>query len=324
MENHAEAAVTGATAGVGGRLLLISGIVLVGLLLALLAWWWSASRPVRVETLQWGTDGVPVSYQLVFNQPDEPGPTELRTKYELEKLVASAPDDTAKLVALTGWAHSRWEHNGSNQPSRPDPLTILKESGEGKRFRCVEYGEVITGAAQALGMPARVLGIKTSDAATRRVGAGHVVAEVWLADRGKWAFADGQFGYVPMLNGVPLNAVEFQRAVAAEEPGLTLASAEGPVSDQARQSYLRWVSPYLYYFDFVFDERQFKDDAAGAAGSAGTGSTTTGSAGSYGTPNRLELVPKGAPNLTVFQRTMTFTATYTSDPAVFYRSPEGR
>ncbi len=308
-----------AAATTGRRFLLIGGIVLAGILVALLAWWWSGSRWVHIGPLQWGADSAPISYQLVFNRPDEPGPTELRTKYDLEQLVASASDDTAKLVALTGWAHTRWKHNGSNQPSNPDPLTILKEASQGKRFRCVEYGEVITGAAQALGMPARVLGIKTSDAATRRVGAGHVVSEVWLADRGKWAFADGQFGYVPMLNGVPLNAVEFQWAIATADPGLTLASAEGPVVDKARLYYLKWVSPYLYYFDFVYDQRQFKDGAAGTS----TGSTAPGTTGSNVTANRLELVPKGAPNLTVFQRTMTFSATYTSDPAVFYRPPEG-
>ncbi|MHB8945878.1 MAG: hypothetical protein ACYC6I_05065, partial [Bacillota bacterium] len=32
-----------------------------------------------------------------------------------------------------------------------------------------------------------------------------IPAEVWLADCGKWAFADGQFGYVPVLSGGPLN-----------------------------------------------------------------------------------------------------------------------
>ena len=289
-----------------GRLFLLTGVFLsVGLLVAFLVWLWSVNRPVHVEALQWGTDGAEISYHLIFNGPDEPGPAELRTKYGLEKLVASAPDDTTKLVALTGWAHSRWAHNGSNQPSHPDPLTILKEAGEGKRFRCVEYGEVITGAAQALGMPARVLGLKTRDAATRKVGAGHVVSEVWLPDCGKWVFADGQFGYVPTLDGVPLNAVEFQEAIARKDPGLTLVTLNGPADAKARQAYIKWVSPYLFYFDFTYDARQFKENGTSVSS------------------NRLQLVPKGAPNLTVFQRTMSFSAVYTSDPAVFYRPPVG-
>lgn len=151
---------------------------------------------------------------LLYHSPDDPGPAQLRVEYELDDVLSGIDDQFEQVAALAGWVNSRWSHSGTNMPSSLNPLVILEEAEEGASFRCVEYSVVMAGAAQAMDMPARVVGLKTRHAATARSGAGHVVAEVWLDDLGKWVVADPQFGYVFMSDGVPLNAVELGETLA--------------------------------------------------------------------------------------------------------------
>lgn len=54
-----------------------------------------------------------------------------------------------------------------------------------KRFRCVEYSIVAAGALNALGIPARTVGLRTKYVETELWSAGHVVAEAYLKDLGK-------------------------------------------------------------------------------------------------------------------------------------------
>lgn len=183
----------------------------------------------------------PISW---FNYDDE-YLAELCLEYELDALVKDCTSDYEKVQVIANWVHNLWEHDGSNQPAQSDPLFILREVEKGQRFRCVEYGVVISGCLQSLGMQARTLGLKTQDVETRLSGAGHVATEVFLPDLHKWVFVDGQWNAIPELDGVPLNAVELQAALARKDkslsfPGFSLANSI---------TYKKWITPYLYYFD---------------------------------------------------------------------------
>ena len=130
------------------------------------------------------------------------------------KLIENKIEDIDKVLSVLNWTHNQWRHNGSNEPSKNDALTILKEARGGKKFRCVEYGIVASTALQSLNFKARVLGLKTADVETKKYGAGHVLAEVWMPQFNKWVLIDGQFNLMPILENVPLNAVEFQQAIS--------------------------------------------------------------------------------------------------------------
>jgi transglutaminase-like putative cysteine protease len=220
----------------------------------------------------------------------------MREEFALDSVVATAADDYGRVRAMSKWVRSRWEHNGSNEPQKRDPISILHEAAEGKRFRCVEYAIVLAAALNAVDVPARVVSLKTADAETRKSGAGHVVAEAWLAERGKWIMVDGQFDVIPVLDGVPLNAVELQQAIARGERGLHVDSYSGGNAKR----YVRWVAPYLYYFGTRIDGR-------------------------YGTrtaPEELVLLPIGAKEITVFQRRFPLTdKIFTHSTAAFYTQP---
>lgn len=259
------------------------------------------------KTLTWSTDKDSPRIEILMDDPDHPRLVELRTRYKLDDVVAGASDDYDRLRRIVKWTHDRWEHHGDNVPSQPDPLTILDEAAAGRRFRCVEYAKVAAACARALGMPSRVLCLKRADVETATSGAGHVVAEVWVEPQKKWAFADPQWDVIPECDGRPLNAVEFQAAFARNDPGLTLRTS----SDVKSDSYLRWVIPYLYYFDFSLDQRSFVASAA----------TTQEAETQRRSPRdgQIMLVPAGAPEPKVFQQTNPIrNCRYISDPKPFY------
>jgi transglutaminase-like putative cysteine protease len=230
----------------------------------------------------------------------------LQREHNLSQLRKDAADGLQTVLAITAWTHSRWKHNGSHEPSRPDALTILREAAAGKNFRCVEYASVSADALLALGMKARVLNLKTKDAAQRKSGAGHVLTEVWLPGYGKWVLADAQFNLVPTLQGKPLNAVELQRAFAGGQR-VAFRDASGDVSAGRARKYRNFIARYLYLMDAELDQREVPDAEKHR----------------LGTFSSLMLLPPGAQPPTVFQR--RFPLDYmlcTESVDVFYQRPD--
>lgn len=225
----------------------------------------------------------------------------LREKYQLNEVIKGAKNDTEKALKMMHWVHQQWQHNGSNQPSKPDALTILKEAAEGKQFRCVEYGIVTTSALNAVGLKSRVLVLKTKDVETTKSGAGHVVLETYLPDLGKWVMLDSQWDAMSVLKGKPLNAVEFQQAITTKFEQLEIKSLSGT----DKYSYTNWIVPYLYYFDVKFDNRENLEKPALVDGKSS-----------------LMLVPFGAKNPTVFQEKWPIAnCHYTNSLTDFYAKP---
>lgn len=254
-----------------------------------------------ITPLTWDLEKTNTPITILMSDPNESEMVQLRELYNLEDVIRDAEDDYAKLRLITGWVQKQWKHNGNNKPSRPDPLTILKEANEGKSFRCVEYARVVAACARALGMPSRALNLKRRDVETAKSGAGHVVAEVWLDQFNKWVFVDGQWGAIPEKDGRPLNAIEFQKSIANDHSKLNIRFAR----KGNKFRYLIWVAPYLYYFDFDLDQKFFKQkmEPGRISGSLG----------------KIMLVPKGANKPKVFQIKKPITnCNYISNPQIFY------
>ncbi len=237
------------------------------------------------------------TYPFAWGRPDEPYLLRLRTEYALDAVAAGCQADIDRVEAVCRWAHALWRHDGYHKAESDDPIAILAAAARGERFRCVEYGIVISACLNALGVPARVLSLKTEDCETREYEAGHVAAEAYARDFGKWVLADGQFGAVPRLNGVPLSALELQRALADGRSGLTVDG----LSDAEVAAYFDWVGEYLVYFDVPIDNRVGVPDRS---------------------PVRLMLVPIGMKQPTVFQRKLPVKhVRYTRSVEAFYTRP---
>lgn len=225
----------------------------------------------------------------------------LRAKYPLDSLIQNAANDTEKALKILNWVHKQWKHNGNNTPKKNDAISILEEVKTGKNFRCVEYGIVTTACLNAVGLKARTLSLKTKDVETTRSGAGHVLLEVYLNDLAKWVMLDGQWDAMPVLNNAPLNAVEFQKAIAENYQNLEIRS----ISGANKRYYVDWIYPYLYFFSFSFDNREGVDKRERVQDKMA-----------------LMLVPKGAKNPTVFQiKSKINYCLYTNSINDFYGKP---
>lgn len=238
-------------------------------------------RP-RFEALEFDATSKNIEVRFWYEQNDSNAYLDsLRADYPVESLVGDADTDTEKVERILHWVAKQWRHDGNNEPRKNDALSILEEVGEGKNFRCVEYAIVASACLNAVGLKARTLGLMTSDVETRKSGAGHVAVEVYLDDLEKWVFVDPQWDAIPVLDGIPLNAVEFQQALTRDLDRLEIRS-----SRISKNDYIGWVYPYLYFFTVSFDNRE---------------SLTTKRKGIKG-KTKLMLVPLGSGNPTVFQR----------------------
>jgi hypothetical protein len=178
---------------------------------------------------------------------------ELRNKYKINSLIKNTKSDKEKSLKVMNWVHNQWQHSGLNEPKKNDALSILQEvKNEGKNFRCVEYGIVTSATLNSIGLKARVLSLKTEDVETRKSGAGHVVAEVYLNDIKKWAFIDPQFNIMVELDNTPLNALELQKNIVNNYDKLIIKSLS---SDYDKDSYLAWIYEYLFHFNIPIDNR---------------------------------------------------------------------
>lgn len=236
------------------------------------------------------------NYDFTYDEIDNPYLVQLRTEFDLDKIITGCTSDLKKIRALSAWVQNLWEHDGSNTPQKSDPISILHEAQNGARFRCVEYAIVLNGCLNAVGITSRTLGLKTKDVETRGSGAGHVVLEAYLKDLDKWMMVDSQWDAIPVLNGTPLNAVEFQNALLNNHSNVDILSA----AVFSKEYYFKWIGEYLFYFDVLLNNHVV----------------------SRTSPMSLMLVPIGEKNPTVFQRKWPIdNMIYTNSVNAFYEKP---
>lgn len=84
----------------------------------------------------------------------------------------------------------------------------------------------------------------TKDIDVVNSGGGHAVNEVFIPNLNKWIFIDPQYDVMVTQNGLPLNAIELQTAIADKAP-IEIVS---PNKIIGKEEYIDWIRPYLFYF----------------------------------------------------------------------------
>lgn len=210
-------------------------------------------------------DSPPCELNWQRDRVTEPGLMELNEHYKLAAVIEPSRSDYDRLKRLTAWVHSRWDHSGNGIPTRGDPLTILREADAGKSFACFAFAIALAGVAEAVGMPSRVVYLAGDNAddpdVIARQGYGHVVTEVWLADRSRWAVADAQVGYTFSRAGVPLGVIELRDAIETNRYGrVHVEQLAGDVSDRDQRDYGALFGMFTAYVSAYEDQRRFVAD----------------------------------------------------------------
>ena len=166
-------------------------------------------------------DAAPATDPLRMKRPATDSETlrTLRETYKLDAVVAGAADDLDRIRRMCRWVHARTSHQGWDGDLPSDALGLLQVAEKGGQWRCVEYGTVLAGCLNAVGIPARHMGGQARDVETIAVGAGHVFSEAWIADRQRWMFVDAQEDIIGLdSDGTPMNSVEFRNSLSRPNP----------------------------------------------------------------------------------------------------------
>ncbi len=176
----------------------------------------------------------------------------LRSYVEGKGFKPNKENESQFVIGALGWVSAQWDHDGLNQP--PDEFTaldILKSVHTKKeKYRCVEYGIVLSELLQAYGFVSRTVALRSNDVAYGGWGKGHVAMEVWINDLEKWIFLDPQFGtYLTTNNSkMPLN---FHEAFLVKNKGrwkdINVIFAAKPPEEiaKARSQYKDFLQNYF-------------------------------------------------------------------------------
>jgi tetratricopeptide (TPR) repeat protein len=235
------------------------------------------------------------AFPLMFEPAQAEQFVQMRAEFKMDETIPQVANELARLRQLASWTSRQWEHSSTQMASHADPLTILREAKQGGKFICMNYAVVLAGAAQAYGMPARVMALLPRDVEKRADS--HSVVEVWLKQYHTWAIADAQNGIVPTVDGRPLSAIELQEALVRDQP------VDCRTDAAACAKWAGWIVQYLYHFKIAREQRWY---------SRGQGNP------------QLVLLPKGAPHPKLYNGKASgvfANAVYTSNPDVFYAAP---
>ncbi len=115
--------------------------------------------------------------------------------YVEERVNLSRYDDPEIIIRALEWVSTQWKHDGMNEPPRgTSSYDILQNVARGQRYRCVEYGQVLSDLLLSRGYISRKVGLKDANVAYGGFGMAHAASEVWSNKLQKWIFLDPQFG----------------------------------------------------------------------------------------------------------------------------------
>ena len=241
-----------------------------------------------------------IDFHFQYPSPEDPMLIELKRIAGIE--LDSTKSELANIQDIIGYAHGLFTHDGDNNPSSSDPLTILQEAQAGQSFRCVEYSMLANGLLWANNIPSRTLGLKTRDVETRQYGAGHVVIEFWSKDLHKWVMSDVQTGIIPETKGTPLSAVELRQKLDEKKivTYIPVTGARFSIDGgfDGKKNYSEWVHEYLYFIDTPIQLALTVNNAA--------------------TQQIAMLVPDGVQEPRQFQGLFMMNALYTHNVSDFY------
>ncbi|WP_375771932.1 transglutaminase-like domain-containing protein [Archangium gephyra] len=200
--------------------------------------------------------------------PESPDTAELRQLREhvLKQVDLSRRSDPELILAALEWVSIQWDHDGMNEPPPgTSSYQILQNVKQGQRYRCVEYGTVVSDLLLSLGYPSRQLGIKTAEPAYGGFGQGHVASEVWSNTLDKWIFIDPQFSMAATHQGRYLSFLEMyqlKREGRFEEirftPSPRYLERHKTTAEELDKQYREFIGRYFGYMNisYVRDGKQ--------------------------------------------------------------------
>ena len=152
------------------------------------------------------------SRRFKFDSYENPKLEKLRTRYQLEEVVAPGKDEFDRQVFLMDWTHHQFKKFGRPSCNAQGALEILKAIDEGHAFFCTQYAELLVSGAASLGWVDRPIALRRHQGVAKVGGSTeHSVTEIWSNQHRKWVMLDPTSNMYLEKEGVPLNAYEIRQ-----------------------------------------------------------------------------------------------------------------
>jgi len=143
-----------------------------------------------------------------FEDYYSPRMRQLRSRYDLDAVVAGQTDEWKRILLLRHWIKSNIAIDNLNPtPTREDTFAILDAALQGGKFHCTHFSIVQHAVLNSFGYVARRLGCGPG---LKDDGGHHGVNEVWVNKFSKWVLIDAKYDAHFEKDGVPLSALEIR------------------------------------------------------------------------------------------------------------------
>lgn len=146
-----------------------------------------------------------------FDSYENPKLTELRARYNLNKVIAGGEDEFEQQVLLMDWAHHQFKKFGRPTANPKGALEILAGIEQGHTFFCAHYAKLFVSSAASLGWVDRELALRRHQGTAKGGSTEHSTTEIWSNHYGKWVMMDPTSNMYLEKDGVPLNAYEIRQ-----------------------------------------------------------------------------------------------------------------
>ncbi len=148
---------------------------------------------------------------LAFENYYSPRISQLRSRYELDAVVAGESDEWKRILLLRHWIKSNIAIDNENPTqTRGDTFAILDAALKGGKFHCTHFSIVQHAVLNSFGYVTRRLGCGPG---LKEDGGHHGVNEVWVNKFSKWVLIDAKYDAHFEKNEVPLSALEIRDEV---------------------------------------------------------------------------------------------------------------
>ena len=180
----------------------------------------------------------------IWDDYNAPQMDTLRTRYHLADIVRDGKTEFEKMKLMLAWASSRFTHHNSNTCKGRNALAILAEAEKGAQFSCTDYSRLLANCLDALGYPARIVGLTWLGSGFGNPDA-HICTEVWSNQFQKWILLDGQNNAWWEHNGIPLSAVECRNLqIGGRDSEMVFAGQNREFDYSAQKPY--WASHFYH------------------------------------------------------------------------------
>jgi len=198
----------------------------------------------------WSTRVYPSARPFRYNQTPDVHIAEARqtmlhntfaARYHLKSRIKGCLSDAQCIESLIEWTHSLWHPQPGRFAKSDNPLTIVSRSQNGERFARSDYSTVLANAMMSIGIPTRLVTLRTRDCAWRPLSSGYEGIEYFDRDHFKWVWLDAQFGIRVLQNRIPQNILELKDSLLNQK----ILELEPDLVEMDVENYLNRLEPFL-------------------------------------------------------------------------------